>query len=1731
MSAEAKDDSDDLSVGLKKVSFAESTPSSPLPPPTNPTTVAASTSAPPPPSSADKGWPDQDTPGIQYGSLTPLSPIVMHRQATINIGTIGHVAHGKSTVVKAISGVQTVRFKTELERNITIKLGYANAKIYRCDNTKCPRPGNYKSYGSAMEASPACDRPGCGGRMILQRHVSFVDCFGVDTEVVMMEGGHRRVDGLKVGDELLGVDGTARTVQSIVSGEKTLYKVAYTSIREKAVEVESFTCTGGHLLVLRIDHPVDRPALDQGKGRYYVRVLWGDTEGIGSSVYWFTAYEEAQAFYNSANRSPIVFDLTVEAYLEAPLIVRNKSRLFRSERLDIPIAPLRPRGVKGQRGGDSSLAFTVEQLGVGPFVGFETNGDQRILLRGDVVAHNCPGHDILMATMLNGAAVMDAAMLLIAGNETCWPVDDTRILTDRGYLFLEDIKELEQRGEQPLFACYDTKSASLVFRPRIGRLVHYEHHGPIVDFTHTAERARWAADSTRFGASSHGQSTVHTGGHFTLRVTPEHAVFTQHGEWQGNNQWRWSAFGAGQAGTAAPTQSSTAIRMLTRAAGGLGTSESDESAVERELLAMFGVSGTAACDAFLELYGFWLGDGSLDVHNQRVIFINFKESDVTWLRTTLPKTGLPADEWYENPQRATGVRFAIGPWYAPFFDEYGDKHVKAAREYSDERFVADVDPVATPYHKAPKKSCVCLWCDVHLSNSPSGRCKHRAKCKVDLRMEEDKENAPTASETEDEDEDEDMSDRPSTSSSPAPVCIEAPNVASAKWFWYWLKKASRRQLRLVVAGLHRADGSFSSQRGEVYTSSVRFRDELLAVLASAGYTASFSLKRPAGAVSCHMRKKHAPATIKRTLTPQAFALLPGDQQLLYYAIKAKSCSWRVQFNEYEAVALRQEDIQSLPFKGAVWCLTVDHPDHLVVVQRAHRVQEDGKWIVTKAGAAIIVGQCPQPQTSEHLAAVEIMKLKHLLILQNKIDLVKEKEAASQYDEILNFIRGTVADGSPIIPISAQLKYNIEVVCIAEGTPVNLAQGVSVPIEQVRKGDRVLALREGEEGEGGLASSRVTAVLERGVKRCVELQFSDGRTLTCTPDHRIRAADGRWVEAQHLSIDESSVAVGVEYPLVSAEPLSRWSLNVDGLGYPLDVVDHRRQTMAFARVLGYLMSDAAACVKPQHVTVAHHLDAQAVCDDVDVLTGSRPSAVRSHGKLRVALPRTLLTACSSVGVHAGDHTNEVCEVPAFLQAEECPLSVVREYVGGLFGGNSRTVWGEKERVSEFREVEWSCAKLDSVIPRQMEVIQQRLYPLLSRCGVNPHHLTLDVTDNTVDVCPGAAKGETTRKLNLRLVDSVVSSFHSGVGLRYHCHEQQLLTTAAMHLRTPTTSDLFTPASSKGVPSHARLLPLSQVRLVSRRDVGMKRVYDLTVPHGTSFTANGVVVHNCEYICKKIPVPVRDFAASPQLIVIRSFDVNKPGEEVDNLKGGVAGGSILKGVLRIGQDIEIRPGIVTKDRTGGVRCLPIKSKIVSLYAEHNDLSFAVPGGLIGVGTKIDPTLTRADRLVGQVLGDVGALPDIFTELEISFFLLRRLLGVKTDGEKKKQEKIKKLAKGEILMVNIGSTSTGARILQVKGDLAKVVLTSPVCTQEGEKLALSRRVEKHWRLIGWGKIRKGTRIVQSEGTGGSSGVTGLGATVGRGFGEEGEDEDEMDALSKEADQAGQQIGEDEEEEEEKE
>ena len=233
----------------------------------------------------------------------------------------------------------------------------------------------------------------------------------------------------------------------------------------------------------------------------------------------------------------------------------------------------------------------------------------------------------------------------------------------------------------------------------------------------------------------------------------------------------------------------------------------------------------------------------------------------------------------------------------------------------------------------------------------------------------------------------------------------------------------------------------------------------------------------------------------------------------------------------------------------------------------------------------------------------------------------------------------------------------------------------------------------------------------------------------------------------------------------------------------------------------------------------------------------------------------------------------------------------------------------------------------------------------------------------------------------------------------------------------------------------------------------------------------------YLCH-LPIPKRDFISPPRFIVVRSFDINYPGEEAQNLQGGVAGGTLIRGVLKVGEIVEIRPGIVSKDPDGKKKITPIYSRIVSLKAEKNDLIYAIPGGLIGVGLKIDPFLTRSNRLVGKILGHPGKLPDIHDKIYVKTHLLKRLLGVK--GSNKNKVHVGEIKMSEILLVNAGSTAVGSVVNNIEGennDIITFSLAYPICSEKTEKIAISRKIGHAWRLIGWGEVLSGGEEESSE------------------------------------------------------
>ncbi|MEM0359200.1 MAG: translation initiation factor IF-2 subunit gamma [Candidatus Hadarchaeales archaeon] len=211
---------------------------------------------------------------------------------------------------------------------------------------------------------------------------------------------------------------------------------------------------------------------------------------------------------------------------------------------------------------------------------------------------------------------------------------------------------------------------------------------------------------------------------------------------------------------------------------------------------------------------------------------------------------------------------------------------------------------------------------------------------------------------------------------------------------------------------------------------------------------------------------------------------------------------------------------------------------------------------------------------------------------------------------------------------------------------------------------------------------------------------------------------------------------------------------------------------------------------------------------------------------------------------------------------------------------------------------------------------------------------------------------------------------------------------------------------------------------------------------------------EEIEKNIPTPTRDLSKPPLMYVARSFDTNKPGTRPEELVGGVVGGMLSQGRLKVGDEIEIRPGI----QEGG-SCLPLRSKVASIQAGKEKLEEAVPGGLIGISTLLDPSLTKADRLVGCVVGVEGSMPPVLSSLELEVHLMERVVGLPEELE------VKPLTQGEQLVVNVGTATTVGTVMRMKGERVELKLTRLVCASPGARVALSRRVGGRWRLIGYG------------------------------------------------------------------
>jgi 3-isopropylmalate dehydratase small subunit len=307
-----------------------------------------------------------------------------------------------------------------------------------------------------------------------------------------------------------------------------------------------------------------------------------------------------------------------------------------------------------------------------------------------------------------------------------------------------------------------------------------------------------------------------------------------------------------------------------------------------------------------------------------------------------------------------------------------------------------------------------------------------------------------------------------------------------------------------------------------------------------------------------------------------------------------------------------------------------------------------------------------------------------------------------------------------------------------------------------------------------------------------LVLQDGRTLVCTPDHRILCADGRWLRADELVLNETRVVAALEAPL--DEP------GIDERGYRLsagervlsmDTESERQCTLAFARLVGHLVSDGSISREGQaRMNVGQALDREAVLGDIELLSGKRPRAsAYDERKWSIVLPRELSASILSLsGVRAGRRIDQKPGLPDFVIDSRCPVAVVREFLGGLFGadghGPALRYFGKEESQASLAPPAYSQSAKPEFVPECKRMMND-IVTLLVRCGVKARGATVREypTRRSDSTYPAAQDGVARTEIRLELPEGL--SFVERVGYRYCVDKTLRAGAAAVYWRTIDT----------------------------------------------------------------------------------------------------------------------------------------------------------------------------------------------------------------------------------------------------------------------------------------------------------------------------------------------------------
>ena len=468
-------------------------------------------------------------------------------------------------------------------------------------------------------------------------------------------------------------------------------------------------------------------------------------------------------------------------------------------------------------------------------------------------------------------------------NPHCF-TEDHEILTSEGFKNMKEVNDLYNAGKL-IIGGYNHKTETLIYEAASAVIIK-DAPDTMIEFTHAAESHRWNENSHNYGLSHLREQTSNQSGGIlgvregedddcglsnavSLIVTPDHDMFAKRGRKYGESlTWNGRQIGPRnhsrrvvddykkeKANTFLSHDEQDIIKFLGNAKNGLSTN------IPLPFAELLGLNNEEKIIAFCELYGYWLGDGTLRFYGNSIEFSPVKIQDDIWLHERFSTLGLIGSKSthniYTNDNEKTRYIWSIvdKDWFGLFCSEYGAKYSK--------------------YNSVPPKGYSTTVKSLY----------------------------------------------PMTST------IEPENINSAKWCASWVWTLHSSYADAILSGLRFADGSEMNNRNLIYTSSTRFRDEIVRLALHAGYSSRFYL-----------------------------ITAIGETRGANIITTAKSNNWGVSYSNdrgSEPVLQSKRDVKEITtYKGNVWCVSVPHG--FVVARRATR-DEDG--IVTKASRPIIVGNC------------------------------------------------------------------------------------------------------------------------------------------------------------------------------------------------------------------------------------------------------------------------------------------------------------------------------------------------------------------------------------------------------------------------------------------------------------------------------------------------------------------------------------------------------------------------------------------------------------------------------------------------------------------------------------------------------------------------------------------------------------------------------------------------------